>query len=151
MNSSVLTLLTDLLLLPRLETDLGSLTRVAARGQAATKEQRREVGRLDSERWETIVAMNTLGPGYKDTSRSFFSVGSTSGRGPFTHIRLNIFPDGGVARLRVYGVSVPRLTPSLLSSPLDLISARQTDTLQPETRFKFLPLRESILDGSGSC
>ena len=24
-------------------------------------------------------------------------------RGPFTHVRLNIFPDGGVARLRIFG------------------------------------------------
>lgn len=27
-------------------------------------------------------------------------------KGPFTHIRLNIFPDGGVSRLRLYGVPV---------------------------------------------
>jgi allantoicase len=26
-----------------------------------------------------------------------------TGAGPFTHVRLNIFPDGGVARLRVHG------------------------------------------------
>jgi allantoicase len=24
-------------------------------------------------------------------------------RGPFTHVRLNIFPDGGVSRLRLFG------------------------------------------------
>ena len=88
------------------------MTRKAARGQAASQEQMREISRVGSERWETIVMMSPLG------------AGSSSGRGPFTHLRLNIFPDGGVARLRVYGVSVPRLTPSLLSSPLDLISAR---------------------------
>ena len=115
---------------PRLDTGLSSVPRKAARGQAASKEQLREIGQVGSDRWETIVRMSSLGAGYKDTSRSFFTVGSTSGRGPFTHLRLNIFPDGGVARLRVYGVSVPRLTPSLLSSPLDLISARQTGPLQ---------------------
>jgi allantoicase len=38
---------------------------------------------------------------------------SVSHRGPVTHLRLNIFPDGGVARLRVYGEPVPdpRLVP----------------------------------------
>ena len=52
-------------------------------------------------------------------------MGSPSGKGPFTHVRLNIFPDGGVARLRVYGVSVPRLPlSSSPSSPLELSSAR---------------------------
>ena len=100
------------------------MVRRAARGQAASQQQLRDIGRLESERWETVVRRSQLGAGYRDTARSFFTVGSASGRGPFTHLRLNIFPDGGVARLRVYGVSVPRLTPSLLSSPLDLISAR---------------------------
>jgi allantoicase len=28
-------------------------------------------------------------------------------RGPFTHLRLNIYPDGGVSRLRVHGVITP--------------------------------------------
>ena len=27
--------------------------------------------------------------------------------GPVTHIRLNIFPDGGVSRIRVYGNIAP--------------------------------------------
>ena len=31
----------------------------------------------------------------------------TTEAGTWTHIRLNIFPDGGVARLRVYGTVVP--------------------------------------------
>jgi allantoicase len=32
-------------------------------------------------------------------------------RGPVSHVRLNIFPDGGVARLRVYGRVAPRRRP----------------------------------------
>jgi allantoicase len=32
----------------------------------------------------------------------------TSGAGPATHVRLNIYPDGGVARLRLFGHPVPR-------------------------------------------
>ena len=36
----------------------------------------------------------------------------------FTHVRLNIFPDGGVARLRVLGTPVP--DPRVLSSRTDL-------------------------------
>ena len=30
-------------------------------------------------------------------------VNELQSRGPFSHVRLNIFPDGGVARLRVFG------------------------------------------------
>jgi allantoicase len=42
----------------------------------------------------------------------------------FTHLRLNIFPDGGVARLRILGEALPDW-PEVLSSesPLDLASA----------------------------
>ena len=36
-------------------------------------------------------------------TRSTSSTTSSSNRGPFTHVRLNIFPDGGVSRLRVFG------------------------------------------------
>ena len=109
----------------RLNTDLSSVVRLAGRGQAASPEQIREIGRLESERWENLVSRSALGPGYRDSARSFFTVGSARGRGPFTHLRLNIFPDGGVARLRVYGVSVPLLPlSSSPSSPIELSSAR---------------------------
>ena len=47
--------------------------------------------------WETIVARSELGSGYKDTAKSHFLAAS---QGPFTHIRLNMFPDGGIARMR---------------------------------------------------
>jgi allantoicase len=46
--------------------------------------------------WTTILEKTTL----KGNSANFLSV--QDGR-PWTHVRLNIFPDGGVARLRVYG------------------------------------------------
>ncbi|WP_406294937.1 allantoicase [Embleya sp. NBC_00888] len=51
-------------------------------------------------RWTTIVARTDL----KGDTAHPFTV--TSGQ-RFTHVRLNIFPDGGVARLRVYGEAVP--------------------------------------------
>ena len=38
---------------------------------------------------------------------------------PWTHVRLNIFPDGGVARLRLHGIVVPDFT-KLRSKSLDL-------------------------------
>lgn len=48
------------------------------------------------DRWQTLVPSTPL----KGNDRLFLAVG---GIGPATHLRLNIFPDGGVARLRVYG------------------------------------------------
>jgi allantoicase len=47
--------------------------------------------------WQTLLPDSRLGP---DT-RHFFDV--TGAGGPGTHVRLNIFPDGGVSRLRVWG------------------------------------------------
>jgi len=52
--------------------------------------------RLQSAHWTEILPKSPLGPG-KD---NLFKVTSDK---PWTHLRLNIYPDGGVARLRVYG------------------------------------------------
>ena len=75
----------------RLNTDLSSVVRLAGRGQAASPEQIREIGRLESERWENLVSRSALGPGYRDSARSFFTVGSARGRGPFTHLPAHIY------------------------------------------------------------
>ena len=48
---------------------------------------------------------------------NLFSIASDK---PFTHVRLNIFPDGGVARLRVFGAVVPDWTKSSKKDLLDL-------------------------------
>tara|TARA_B110000438_G_scaffold300854_1_gene354244 strand:- start:435 stop:1394 length:960 start_codon:yes stop_codon:yes gene_type:complete len=47
-------------------------------------------------KWKTILNKKKIKP----NSHNIFS---TSNRSVFTHIKLNIFPDGGVARLRLYG------------------------------------------------
>jgi len=55
-----------------------------------------EEGLTDKTLWREIVPMTKLGP----SQQHFIGV---SDRGVYNHLRLNIFPDGGVARLRVYG------------------------------------------------
>ena len=47
-------------------------------------------------RWITILSKKKLGP---DKNHNF----KIKNKSIFTHIKLNIYPDGGVARLRVYG------------------------------------------------
>jgi allantoicase len=59
----------------------------------------------DGSPWTTILPKSPL----RGDSDNFLAIGSDR---PWTHLRLNIFPDGGVARLRVYGdvvVDWPRL------------------------------------------
>jgi allantoicase len=46
--------------------------------------------------WVEIVPPSPLGPGAQNLY-------AAADQRPFTHVRLNIFPDGGVARCRVYG------------------------------------------------
>lgn len=50
--------------------------------------------------WAEILERSPLQPGLQN----LFAVASDQS---WTHLRLNIFPDGGVARLRVYGLVVP--------------------------------------------
>jgi allantoicase len=55
---------------------------------------------LESAVWTEILAQSPLRPG----SQNLFAAHDPT---PYTHVRLHIYPDGGVARLRVYGVVVP--------------------------------------------
>ena len=56
----------------------------------------------DDATWRELVARTRLGP----NRRHRFPV-PTAARRPVTHVRLSIFPDGGVARLRLWGRPVP--------------------------------------------
>ncbi|MCL6182867.1 allantoicase [Acinetobacter baumannii] len=53
-------------------------------------------GDLTGVKWQSILENTELGP----SQHHIFMVNNDA---IFTHIRLNIFPDGGIARLRVYG------------------------------------------------
>ena len=55
---------------------------------------------LSSVPWRELLPPAPLGP----HRRHFFSGPRTGWREPVTHLRLNIFPDGGVSRLRAYGL-----------------------------------------------
>lgn len=66
--------------------------------------------------WKEILQKSPLNPG----SQNFFQIESDE---PFTHLRLNIFPDGGVARLKVYGNVVKDWNSVSESETLDLAAA----------------------------
>lgn len=53
-------------------------------------------GELSNIEWQNILKNNLLGP----SDHHIFNIDTEQ---VFTHIRLNIYPDGGVARFRVYG------------------------------------------------
>jgi allantoicase len=62
-----------------------------------------------------LLPRSPLAPG----SHNLFPVLNT---GRWTHVRLHIFPDGGVARLRVYGTVVPDWSRAASGDVLDLAS-----------------------------
>lgn len=68
---------------------------------------------LTSATWEPLVEKSPL----KGDARNAFAVDVER---RFTHVRLSIFPDGGVARLRVHGE--PVADPRFLAGTLDLAS-----------------------------
>jgi allantoicase len=49
--------------------------------------------------WATILPETKMSA----NKRHFFSGRQLQASGPFSHVRLNMFPDGGISRLRVYG------------------------------------------------
>lgn len=63
--------------------------------------------------WNSILEKSPLHPG----SQNLFAIASDQS---WTHLRLNIFPDGGVARLRIYGVVVPDWSKLKPGEPIDL-------------------------------
>jgi len=56
----------------------------------------RSLGAAEGPPWTPLLAKTPL----RGDADNFFSIGDER---PWSHVRLNIFPDGGVARLRAYG------------------------------------------------
>ena len=63
--------------------------------------------------WVNVIPQSPLNPG----SQNLFEVTDLR---RWTHVLLNIFPDGGVARLRLYGTVVPDWTRFPSDAPVDL-------------------------------
>jgi allantoicase len=72
-----------------------------------------ELAALDALVWSELLPQSALLP---DAQNLFAATPTAS---PFSHVRLNIFPDGGVARFRVYG----RVDPDFNTRELDTESS----------------------------
>lgn len=85
-------------------------------GQAASEAMLESVRTLNSDQWPIILPMTELRPGYEETRHNFFPINFDQ---VCTHIRLNIYPDGGIARLRIYGEAICKVNANEI---IDLIS-----------------------------
>ncbi|KAE9369600.1 putative Allantoicase [Stipitochalara longipes BDJ] len=69
-------------------------------------------------KWEVILAIQKCRP----SQRHAWKLESPATKA-FTHVRLNMYPDGGIARFRIYGKAVPIL-PSNREKMFDLAAAQ---------------------------
>jgi allantoicase len=92
--------------------------------------------------WTELIPKSPLKPG----SRNFYPVTATQG---FTHLRLNIYPDGGVARFRAYGDVQPdfaRLSPD---DTIDLAAVENGGRVLSCNDMFFGPKDNLIMPGRG--
>lgn len=86
---------------------------VAVQGCFASDDREEEIKSKDFAEWETILPKQECGP----SQRHAWLLPQTTKA--YTHVRLQMFPDGGIARFRLFGHVLPVL-PQDLSAVFDL-------------------------------
>ncbi|XP_028043974.1 allantoicase-like [Bombyx mandarina] len=86
-------------------------------GSSCSAQDMELITRIHSDEWQEIVPVTVLRPGYEDTRFNYQKVVNDDS---WTHIRVNIYPDGGIARLRVFGEAKPELL--AIHDMIDLVS-----------------------------
>src|SRR5215208_5143391 len=92
----------------------------------------------DESRWAEILPQSRL----EGDARNSFAVG-TAGR--FTHLRFKIYPDGGVARLRVYGEVLPDWDALRRAGGLVDLAAAENGGLVVATSDEFFGHRHNLI------
>ncbi|KAI8895717.1 allantoicase-like protein [Globomyces pollinis-pini] len=80
------------------------IERVSKRGSKASDALLKEVEKIKSDKWTTILKSSPLKSGVPETRHNVFKVDSSE---RWTHLRINLYPDGGLSRLRVFGNVIP--------------------------------------------
>ncbi|XP_061478825.1 probable inactive allantoicase isoform X2 [Rhineura floridana] len=88
-------------------------------GTAASDEELRAAKEMRSDEWTSLVLISEIKSGNLDTGHNYFIVTSKQ---RWTHLRLNIYPDGGIARLKVYGTMLGEWPLSGLNHLSDLVA-----------------------------
>lgn len=88
-------------------------------GRAASKSDFDKVSKLKSDSWTEIIPMTDLAPGYEASRHTYLTVKDDN---VYTHLRLNMYPDGGIARLRVYGEAQSNLQSLPRNGDIDVLA-----------------------------
>lgn len=92
----------------------------------------------NSDDWQEILPRSPLAPGMQN----MFTVSDNS---TWTHLRLNIYPDGGVARLRVYGDVTPDIPDQ--KAEIDLVALANGGKAIACSDMFFSPMTNLIMPG----
>jgi len=93
--------------------------------------------------WETILGLQECGP-----SQRFAWKLDTPTKKAYTHVRLNMYPDGGIARFRLYGHAVP-VFPGDKDAVFDLAAAQNGGVAVSCSDQHFGVIANLILPGRG--
>lgn len=96
---------------------------------------------LERAEWTTLVALSAL----KGDSENLFAINDAH---RWTHLRLSIYPDGGVARLRVHGVVIPDPRWVLARGTIDLAALENGGELIGSSDDFYSSARNTLLPGS---
>jgi allantoicase len=100
------------------------------------------VDKLQAAQWTTILNMVPL----KQGSQNIFAVASDK---RWTHLRLNIYPDGGVARFKVYGQVVKLWDLDKSNGPVDLAAIENGGLVVAANDMFFGNKNNMIMPGRG--
>lgn len=133
-------------------------------GLNATEEEFAAVKTLQSDKWNVLVPLTPLGAGYEETRKTTFTIPvPADGEGEvYSHLRINMGPDGGIARVRVYGeVVVPdsAFESTLVTSghslggprPVDLLAVQHGGQAISWSNKHYGHPRNLIAPGRGTC
>jgi allantoicase len=108
---------------------------------------------LQRAEWSELLQQVPLRP---DAQNLFVALSDTKQNDGITHVRLNIFPDGGVARFRVFGRVHPRLdapeldaetSPRVESGWVDLAAVKSGGVALACSDARFGPMNNLLLPG----
>lgn len=114
-------------------------------GTACTRNQLEKMKSCNFSNWTEIIPRTQLDPGIEETRHNYFEIHSSK---TWTHLRLNIYPDGGIARLRVYGAAQPTWE-DLLHKEIDLLAMENGGVCIRYTNAHFGHPRNLIRKGRG--
>ncbi|KAI9000006.1 allantoicase [Gaertneriomyces semiglobifer] len=78
------------------------LKRRCEMGSSCTEAELKAAEAVGSDKWEELVPYTPLAPGYEESRYHYIRLPDSKQR--YTHLRVNLYPDGGIARFRTFGL-----------------------------------------------